>query len=452
MKITLIQPAMGRKDQSFVESWKMEPLSIVALANLTPADHELRFYDDRIESIDYDEATDLVAISTETYTACRSYQIAAAFRARGVPVVMGGYHATLMPEECARYVDAVVIGEAEGVWPTVLTDAQRGQLRKRYQNQVRPSLVGLGQDRSILAGKKYMPLTLVESGRGCKFACNFCSIAAFFNRSYQARPAQEVVREIAASGRKLVFLVDDNIIADFDRAKDLFRALIPLGIRWMGQGTLTAARDPELMRLMRQSGCEGLLIGFESINQANLKAMNKSFNIFPKGRSLAIARLRDQGIKIYATFMFGYEHDSEEIFERTLEFALEQKFFISAFNHLQPFPGTPLYQTLEQEDRLRYPRWWLEPGLRFGDIVFWPRDHSPEDFYDKIMDLRRRYFSVRRILSRATDFKANLASPVSAGFYFWVNAIMRKELGDKFGLPLGDQNEAHPIEIKKRSP
>ncbi len=445
MKITLIQPAMGRESDQYVESWKMEPLSMTALAGLTAPEHEVAFYDDRVELIPYDDPTDLVAISTETYTARRSYQIAAEYRRRGVRVLIGGYHATLVPDETAQFCDSILMGEAEAVWGDVVADAARGDLKPRYQATGRPNLDGLTPDRSILEGKKYMPLGLVESGRGCKFGCDFCSISAFYERSYVYRPPADVAAEIAATGRKLIFLVDDNVVADFDRAKALCRELAPLNIYWISQGTLNVARDPELLRELQRSGCIGLLIGFESLDPENLKAMNKSFNQFEGGFGGALEKIRDHGIKVYATFVFGYDHDTPQLFEDTLEFAMEQKFFVAAFNHLQPFPGTPLYARMEQEGRLLYDRWWLEPGVRFGNVIFRPKNMEPDELFERLMDLRRRFYSYPSILKRAVEFSANVANPASGAFYFMVNGILRKEIDEKWGLPLGDLSVPDPL-------
>ena len=445
MKITLIQPAMGRESDQYVESWKMEPLSMTALAGLTPPEHEVVFYDDRVEALPYDEPTDLVAITTETYTARRSYQIAKEYRKRGVRVLIGGYHATLMPEETADFCDAIMIGEAEDVWQEVVVDAAGPGLKARYRATGRPSLDGLTPDRSILEGKRYMPLGLVESGRGCKYGCDFCSISAFYHKSYVYRPPADVAAEIAATGRKLIFLVDDNVVADFDRAKALCRELAPLNVYWISQGTLNVARDPELLKELQRSGCIGLLIGFESLNDDNLKAMNKSFNRFEGGFDGALDKIRDHGIKVYATFVFGYDHDTPQLFEDTLEFAMEQKFFVSAFNHLQPFPGTPLYARMEKEGRLLYDRWWLEPDVRFGNVVFRPKNMEPDELFERLMDLRRRFYSVPSILRRAVEFSANVSTPQSGLFYFMVNGILRKEIDEKWGLPLGDLSMPDPL-------
>jgi radical SAM superfamily enzyme YgiQ (UPF0313 family) len=236
MKVTFIQPSIGRKKPGeYLKTWQMEPLVIAVLSSLTPAHIERAFFDDRIEEIDYDDPTDLAAISVETYTAKRAYQISAEYRRRGVKVVVGGFHPTLAPDDAKQHADSVVIGEAEGVWQQVLDDAREGRLKESYQAKARPALNGSLPDRSIYKGKRYLSLALVESGRGCRFNCNFCSISAFYNMTYRPRPISEVVKEIQSIRAKTVFLIDDNIAADIDRAKELFRAFIPLGIRWISQ-------------------------------------------------------------------------------------------------------------------------------------------------------------------------------------------------------------------------
>jgi len=444
MRIGLVQPAMGRQGKGFVASWKMEPLGMAALAEATPPGHDVRFWDDRVEPLDHDTPLDLVGISCETYTARRAYQIAARYRARGVKVVLGGYHVSFLPGEAARFADAVVVGEGEEVWPRLLEDAAAGKLQPLYRSESRPSLAGRGPRREIFAGKRYLPLTLVESGRGCRYGCEFCSITAFHHKSFSPRPAKDVAAEIERTGRKWIFLVDDNVTVDAERTRELCRAIAPLGIHWFSQATIGAGHDPELLDAMAESGCAGILVGFESLDEANLKAMNKSFNKGTESYRAAIRRIHDRGIKIYATFIFGYDTDPPDVFERTLDFALEQEFFVAAFNHLQPFPGTPLYQRMEAEGRLLYPRWWLEPGYHFGQLVFRPKAMAPEALYEKLMGLRREFYSLRNVVARARNFRANVLGPGPGWLYPAVNRLLRKELHDKWVTPLGDLGEELP--------
>ena len=265
MRLTLVHPCIGRRpgDRGYIRSWQMEPLAPAVLAAQTPRDVEVRFYDDRLEPISWDEPTDLVALSVETYTARRSYEIASAYRRRGVPVVMGGFHATLCPDEAARYADAIVIGEAERLWPELLDDFRHGGLKRVYRAETRPSLAGVTPDRGIFRGKRYLPVSLVEAGRGCAFHCDFCAVQTAFSATQSRRPFEDVLAEIRAlkDRTRLFFFVDDNIAADREEAKAFYRALEPLRVRWVSQASIHAALDEDLLALIARSGCEGLLVG-----------------------------------------------------------------------------------------------------------------------------------------------------------------------------------------------
>jgi len=438
MKIIFVLPGVGKKeDHPYITSWKMEPLSFAVLASLTPPDIEVKLVDDRLETINYDEPADLVAISVETYTAKRSYDIASSFRERGIPVILGGYHPTLLPGEAIRFADSIVLGEAENVWPQVLNDIKNNCLKRLYKSDQRPTLSGLSPDRSIFNGKKYMPITLVETARGCKFACNFCSISAFYQRSHNYRPPKEVAAEIERTGKKNFFLVDDNIVANSEVAKELFKELIPLKIRWVSQGSLNMANDRELLKLMAKSGCMGLLIGFESLNQQNLMQMNKSWNNSKYSYDESLNIIREHGLAIYATFVFGYDSDDKNTFDKTVEFAIKHKFFLAAFNHLVPFPGTVLYNKLKQEGRLRFDKWWLHPDYRYGDIAFWPKRMSPEQLKEYCLQARKNFFRYGSITSRLFDFKTNCQNAFYALIFLSTNLMLRKEIGLKMDIPIG---------------
>ena len=448
MKLTLIHPCIGRRrgDSGYIRTWQMEPLPAATLAGLTPRDVKMRFYDDRMETIPFDEPTDLVAMSVETYTAKRAYQIASEYRRRGVPVVMGGFHPSLCPEEVARHAEAVVTGEAEELWPRVLDDARHGRLEKFYRSSSRPALAGLRPDRSIFRGKRYLPIGLVEAGRGCHFKCDFCAVQTVFAQSQTRRPPDDIISELASikDSKKLFFFVDDNITSNLAQAKEFFRALIPLGIRWVGQSSINAAHDEEFLDLLVRSGCQGVLIGFESLNPRNLAAMNKSFNTARGGFTQALANLRRHRIRIYGTFVFGYDGDTAESFDETVEFAQEHAMYIAAFNHLTPFPGTPLYRRLADEKRLSYDAWWLDDRYSYNLIPFTPHGMSAEELQQGCLSARKQFYSWNSILRRSCD-SVNRANGFMWRNFFLINALHRADVSGRNHFPLGDESWPGPL-------
>ena len=443
LRLTIIHPCIGRRPgQKYIRTWQMEPLPAATLAGLTPAGVDIKFYDDRMEEIPFNEPTDLVAISVETYTAKRAYQIASAYRRRGVPVVMGGFHATLCPDEVAQYADAVVVGEAEELWPEVIDDFRHGTApRKFYRAQRRPNLRGLRPDRSIFTGKRYLPVGLIEAGRGCHFKCEFCAVTSVFGASQTRRPIDDILDEIRRVqrdfDRKLFFFVDDNITSNLQQAKEFFRALIPLKIRWVSQSSINAAHDEEFLELMARSGCMGVLIGFESVDESNLAAMNKRFNTMGGGFERALANLRRHGIRVYGTFIFGYDGDTPQTFDRTVRFAKEHGLYIAAFNHLTPFPGTPLYDRLQRSGRLRFERWWLDDAYSYNTIPFRPAQIDADELQRLCVEARRKFYTWPSILRRSVA-GANRRNGFMFRNFFLINALHRGDVSARDHYPLGD--------------
>lgn len=436
MKVTLIYPAIG----DFIDEACMEPLPLGALAGLTPPDVEIALYDDRLEPIPFDEPTDLVAITVQIFTARRAYEISAAYRRRGVPVILGGMHPTLLPEEAAEHADSIYLGDAEGLWPQVLQDVQQGRLQPVYRAQP-----GLPQPesftrRDLYRGKKYLPVSLLQFSRGCKFECHFCATSAYFNKRHFHRCVEQVVREIESQKRRHIFFVDDNILADFEAARALFRALIPLKIHWVSQASIDMTLDRELMSLMVRSGCLGHVIGLESINPESLSEMKKSSNLkggFDSYRP-QLDILRDYGLQTWAAFTLGHDHDTRTSIEATLDFALKNKFTFAAFNILLPYPGTPLYRRLQDEGRLLFDgKWWLHPEYRFNHAAFQPRNMTPDELTRATFHARRVFNSFPSIFYRIWDFKTNLRSPYRLGAYLAYNPLFRRETLKKQGRKLG---------------
>jgi len=446
MKLTIIYPCLGRTPgRRYVRSWQMEPLPAAHLAGLTPAAVAITFFDDRMEPIDYDRPTDLVAITVETYTAKRSYQIASEYRRRGVPVVMGGFHATLVTDECLEHAEAVVVGEAEDLWATVLADFRAGKLQRVYRSTGRPDISTAMPDRRIFAGKDYLPVGLIEAGRGCPLRCDFCAIQSAFHGTRSHRAVATIVKEIQGIQKKtkLIFFVDDNIGADLRWARSLFEALIPLKIRWVSQATVNMVRDPELLALMKQSGCAGVLIGFESLQPENLAQMNKGFNPSRAEAEEAIRRLHQAGIALYATFVFGYDHDTRESFRDTIDFAIRNKIFMIALNHCPPFPGTPLYARLEAEGKLLYPKWWLAEEYKYGQVPY-RTALPPEVIQQECVAARKVFYGPRSILRRLPT-RSVFQDLTMLRSYLFINALLRVEASQRENYPLGDLGFTGPL-------
>lgn len=441
MKLTLIKPNIGRMEHGlYVDEGRMEPLQLGVLAALTPPDVEVTLWDDRVDLIPYDTPTDLVGITVETFTARRAYEIADAFRQRGVPVVLGGMHAMLIPEEVMEH-GSVILGDAEPVWRQVVEDCRAGRLKARY-DAVQPQCPqqDLFPRRHLFRNKGYLPITLLQFSRGCSHTCNFCASSAYFGARHFCRPVDAVVAEIKAQKRRLLFFVDDNIVCNREKAKELFRALIPLKVRWVSQGSLDMLRDRELMELMVRSGCLGLVVGFESITPDCIGAMGKGTNLSGARTRYAreIGELRRWGLQTWAAFTVGHDGDTVESIRETCRFAIENKFTFAAFNILMPYPGTPLYHRLQQENRLLYGgKWWLHEDYRFNYAAFTPKNMTADALTATSFWCRANFNSRRSIFIRALEPHTNLRSPYRLLTYLLYNPLFRREVFKKQGLLLG---------------
>ena len=443
MKIVFILPSIGKKkNERCIGTWKMEPLTIAVLKALTPAEIETEFYDDRIELIDFNVDADLIALTSETYSARRCYRIADRFRERGIKVVIGGYHAALMPDETLLHADAVVMGNAESIWAGIIEDHKNGRLKKLYVGKNDAFFVQ--PDRSIYKGKKCIPLTLVETGRGCVFSCDFCSISSFYKKTYHPRPVNEVVEDIKKSGKRFIYFVDDNIVSNPAYAIELFKAITPLKIYWSSQGSLTMANDPEMLYWMKKSGCQLILIGFESLDRDNIRQMNKEWLLKLGNVESLVGKIHKAGINIYATFLFGFDHDNPEVFQRTLDFAIRQKFYFAAFNHLLTFPGTPLYEQFIKDNLILEDLWWLSGEYHYGDLAFRPKMMTATEISNMCAKSRRDFYRIGSIVKRGLALLSRKPS-LLIFLIFWIqNFNLRKEVDEKMRLPLGENLDELP--------
>lgn len=443
--LTFIKPNIGRQEHSlYVDEGRMEPLMLAVLAGLTPDDIEVKLFDDRFEEINYDIETDAICITIETYTARRSYEIADEFRLRGKKVIMGGMHALLIPEEVLGHADSILIGDAEVIWESMLKDLAEDKLLKIYRNPT--SLIQVNSfgkrvvpRRSIFENKTYLPMTLMQFSRGCKFTCNFCAIAQFFDKKHLIREIDSVIEEIANQDRKFLFFIDDNIAMNRPALKELCVALKDLKLGWISQASLDSVYDSELMKLMQQAGNWGNVIGFESINENSLEQASKKQNLkLFDGYRKEIQILRDHGMQTWAAFILGLEGDTEESIRTTVDFALESKFAFAAFNILMPYPGTPLYDKLKMENRLLYDdKWWLHPEYRFNHAAYIPKNMTPEQLTAISFEARKKFNSIPSLMKRFSDPKTNMQNIMRAISFLKYAFLFRKEVFKKQSMKFG---------------
>ena len=310
-------------------------------------------------------------------------------------------------------------------------------LRRRYEGLTRQELRGVKPKRDIFADRSYQDITLVESARGCNFRCDFCSITAFHKASQNHRPAAEVAREMEETGSKRFFIVDDNVVSEPQRSRELCREIEPLGVNWVGQASIHIAQDDRLLAMMAASGCRGVLIGMESISPKNLKAMGKDWNIAQASYADSLEQFRKHGLAVYGTFVFGYDDDDWNLIRESVAFARDQKLFLAAFNHLVPFPGTPLYRRLLEQGRLQSDAWWLDPKAQVGHVTFRPAKMTPKELEQGCLWARRAFYGWTSIAQRMLDANANCPNLTMLGVYLGLNISSHFDIGLRQGLQLG---------------
>lgn len=429
-RLAFIRPSIGQLAEGWpLDSGCMEPLTFAVLAALCPPNWEIVLYDQRIEIVPIDCDVNAACFSIETYNVINAYKLMDLYRQAGVIVIAGGMHASLAPQEVALHADCIVIGDAECIWPNLIRDLERGSLMPMYRGSLLNPQSGLLPRRAIYAEKKrrYLPVSLLQYGRGCKYNCTYCSSAAYFKGGYSHRPVGEVIREIKEQGLRRIIFTDDNIVADRQAALELFKGIKPLGIKWGGQASLDLADDPELLEMMMESGCLGNIFGFESINESSLKTMAKAQNLKDfDGYSRRIAQLRKQGCFLWGSFSIGHDGDDASTLEDTLNFVLHHKFTIASFMMLTPMPGTPLYARLAGENRLLYNgRWWLDSEYRYNKIPFIPKNMGVEEINSKFLEILRRCYSTGSIAKRFYDPHTHGKSPSRALYYMAINFLYR---------------------------
>lgn len=424
MKLSLIVPATHKRKRKSGKAI-LPPLGMATIAALTPPEIEVSITDENVTRIDYLKDVDLVGITSLTSTSHRAYEIADAYRAMGKKVVLGGIHASILPEEAARHADAVVIGEAEGIWPMVIADFQAKRLQKTYQQKERPSLSGLPQPRRDLYSKRgYYFGNTIYTTRGCPYSCSFCTVTSFFGRTYRCRPVEEVIAEAKTLDRKKVFIfLDDNIVGNPKYSKELFRALIPLKIRWVGQSSVTVVKDEELLQLAAASGCVDLFIGLESLSPASLKAIDKKTNSVDEYEDI-INKLHNSGIGVHGFFIFGLDGDDADSFRRTVQFAQKARLESAQFDILTPYPGTAIFASLEKEGRILNKDW-----SQYGhDLMFKPNGLSREALQEGRKWAWGEFYSLSSIWKRLGAKHRNSLFFWVANLYYYVQIHRLKKL------------------------
>ncbi len=353
--------------------------------------------DEVVRPVDFAMQADLVGITFHTPSAPHSYAVADEFRRRGIPVVLGGPHVTLMPDEAQRHADVIFVGEAESHWPQFLRDFEVGHHRQRYCCTAPPPLEDAPMARKDLFHRRDHTSGVLFATRGCPHHCDFCTLAVMYQSCVRQRPVAAVAEEYGSFPGKVIILWDDNIASDIEYAKTLFRALAPHRKWWSSQATIDAAQDDEFLASAAESGCKQLFVGLESISQGSLNEVQKPFNRV-SDYVRAIKRIQSHGIAVQAGMVFGFDNDQPAIFAETLDFLEQAGVQNATFNILTPFPGTRLYQRLEAEGRIVTRDWSKYNGRT--DVVFRPRRMSAEELLAGYNYATQRFYSWQSVAKR----------------------------------------------------
>ncbi len=402
--ITASSPQIQRVRQSRVLNFQQ--VTMPYLAAFVPAHWTVLHVDEAAESVDFDVNVDLVAITFHTPSAPHAYNLAARFRQRGITVALGGPHVTLLPDEAQAHADVIFLGEAEYNWPRFLAEFETGNYSNRYTCFSPPNLDQAPASRCDLFHRSDHTAGVLFATRGCQFRCDFCTLVVMYPGGFRKRPVEAVVQECAAFHGKVVILWDDNIAGDLDYAKALFRALAPLGKWWSSQVSIHAANDDQFLELAARSGCKQLFVGLESVSQASVNEVSKSFNRVDEYAN-AIGRIHAHGMSVQAGIVFGFDHDTVAAFAETVDFLEECGVQNATFNILTPFPGTRLFQRLDAEGRIVTRDWSKYNGRT--DVVFQPRLMSPEALLAGYRYAVARFYSLSSVRRRLSRSPAQLA-------------------------------------------
>jgi radical SAM superfamily enzyme YgiQ (UPF0313 family) len=396
----------------------LPPLGLLTIAACTPQHIDIEIIDEKVNGrVNSNNDADLVGISIFAHTARRGYEIADQFRKKGHKVVLGGFHVSFMIKEALEHADAVVVGEAEPVWGEMLEDARAGRLKRIYDGNSSLPLKHTPFPRfDEIDMNHYILKHVIQATRGCPFHCDFCSVAAFFGGTFRVKPVEQVLHELGPLNEgELICFVDDNIVGSPRYAADLFKALIPLKIRWMGQSSITIADDKELLKLAAESGCFGLLIGIETVEPANIAYMGGKIKLDRLEEQLG--RIHEAGIGINGTFILGLDGDTLETFEKTANFCINNYIEMPSFMVLNPIPGTPMFNQMRQEGRLRVDGYREYEALLFRRKIFYTlRGMSETDFYEGFDRMCRMTYSYKNIVRRNMKYRISFKDALYGNF------------------------------------
>jgi radical SAM superfamily enzyme YgiQ (UPF0313 family) len=404
--------------------FRMPCLGLLKVAALTPPDWEVTIIDEKVEPLPPNLEADLVGITTMTTTVERGYEIADLYRRRGTKVVMGGMHASCLPDEALEHCESVVVGEAEELWPQLLGDFDRQSVQPVYRHQDGyPSLQALPRPNwDMYRQKPYLPVHFVETTRGCPIDCEFCAVTSAFGGRYRSRPQDEVLDELRAlrpfegffTLKNCVFFVDDNIISNRAYAREFLARIADLNLNWFGQASMNIANDPQILDLCRKSGCVGLFLGFETLSPEALASIGKGVN-HPEQYLEVVQKIHDHGIGIDGSFVFGLDTDDAGVFERTVDFIRKAKLEVAYFSILTPYPGTRLQRRLAAEGRLLSERWSLYDG---SHVVYRPKTLTPEALLSGYHQAFKETFSLASVFDRlwGTTAWKSFFYPMNLGF------------------------------------
>lgn len=429
MKLLLVTPRSSEKKPPI--GLKIPQLALHILAALTPPDIALTVVDEQIKDIDFNKEYDLAGISIMTANAPHGYKIAQRLKEKGTKIVFGGIHASILPDEALKYGDAVVIGEAEGIWKTVLEDFKNNQLKKIY----RPAPFDLSKSPLPRRDLKLEPVILglkwpgFFTTRGCPYNCEFCSVSDVFGKKVRHLSVAHVIKDIENAGSKIFLNLDDNVVGNPKYAKELFRALAPLKIQWGGQSTINITHDRELLKLCYSSGCRGLFIGVESVSKKGSSKFQKTLKTMQENID-AVKIIQDAGILFHPSFVFGLDEDTFDIFEDTLAYLYRARITTATFNILTPYPGTRLYQRLKDEGRLLTEDW---SKYNHSTVVFKPKNMSVEQLIAGYHLLKKEFYSISNICKRIARL-SDIAHPGLVQFFYAVfNNIGGKQITPESG-------------------